>query len=160
MQKLRRVLSCAICEFHVRRTCSFIAGKIIFVRALFGSLVIASCLSSTQHPKNQFFGQGGVSRSSLRSHSSSGWDYLASFGFLMYSTWYPCWLQNSFLHLKIKKIESCWPYTRVYSISINNSFELHQLFSESSSDVFSPVAWFVWKPAFLLGLGRFPQELI
>ena len=72
----------ALCEFHVWKNKCFIASETIFLRALFGSLVIALCPFSTQLPKNQFFCQGGVSRSALRSHSSSGWDYLASFGFL------------------------------------------------------------------------------
>lgn len=43
---------------------------------------------------------------------------------------------------------------------MKNAFELHQLFSKFSADIFSPVAGFVREPAFLLGLGRFPQELI
>ena len=37
---------------------------------------------------------------------------------------------------------------------MNNAFELHQLFSKFSADIFSPVAGFVREPAFLLGLGR------
>lgn len=87
----------ALCEFHVWKNKCFIASETIFLRALFGSLVIALCPFSTQLPKNQFFGQGGVSRSALRSHSSSGWDYLASFGFL-FSYDISSRLQNRFLY--------------------------------------------------------------
>ena len=86
VHKRLRVLSCALWVPCLKKNASPRVETIFCARFL----VIASCPFSstsstwTQLPKNQFFCPGGVSRAALRSRSSSGWDYIASFAFLIY----------------------------------------------------------------------------